>query len=142
MKRINLDMDGTFVNLYGVENWLEYLEHEDTTPYEVAEPLVNLSLLARLLNKAARNGYELNIISWTSKCGSIEYNERVAEVKREWIAHHLPSVHFTHINIVDYGTPKSTCGTGILFDDEERNRSEWNGIAYDACELINVLKSI
>ena len=29
---INFDMDGTLANLYGVENWLEMLEAEDTTP--------------------------------------------------------------------------------------------------------------
>ena len=29
---IYFDMDGTLANFYGVENWLDYLENEDTTP--------------------------------------------------------------------------------------------------------------
>ena len=39
-KKIWLDMDGTFVDLYGVENWLPMLRAEETTPYEIAKPLV------------------------------------------------------------------------------------------------------
>ena len=69
-RRICLDMDGTFVNLYGVENWLEYIINEETTPYEVAKPLVNLSLMARYLNRLQREGYTLTIISWTAKNGT------------------------------------------------------------------------
>ena len=47
---INFDMDGTIADLYGVENWLEMLIAEDTTPYAVATPLLRLSALARRLN--------------------------------------------------------------------------------------------
>ena len=47
MKRICLDMDGTFVNLYGVENWLEMITNEETTPYTIAKPSINMSLFAR-----------------------------------------------------------------------------------------------
>ena len=81
-----LDMDGTFVNLYGVENWLPMLEAEDTTPYEVAKPLVAMNLFARRLNALKRKGYTINIVSWTSKCGSSDYNARVATAKRAWLA--------------------------------------------------------
>ena len=78
---INFDMDGTIADLYGVKNWLPYLEAEDTTPYAIAKPLLNLSALARKLNALQKNGYRLAIISGTSKSGSKEYNERVTEVK-------------------------------------------------------------
>ena len=37
---INFDMDGTIADLYGVKNWLPYLEAEDTTPYAIAKPPV------------------------------------------------------------------------------------------------------
>lgn len=30
--RICFDMDGTIANLYGVENWLDYLINKDTYP--------------------------------------------------------------------------------------------------------------
>lgn len=142
---INFDMDGTIADLYGVENWLEYLINEDTTPYAVAEPLLRLSALAKRLNNLQRMGYELAIISWLSKSGSDEYNEAVTEVKRQWLAKHLPSVQWNRIIIVPYGTPKeSFCGSplDILFDDEERNRDNWTGKAFDVANILEVLKEI
>jgi len=60
------DMDGTLADLYGVENWLPMLRASDPTPYMVARPLVNLSALARVLNRLQREGYEIGVISWTS----------------------------------------------------------------------------
>ena len=66
---INFDMDGTIADLYGVDNWLEYLINENPYPYEYAEPLLRLSALARKLNALQRNGYDLAIISWLSKSG-------------------------------------------------------------------------
>ncbi len=142
MKKIYFDMDGTIANLYSVDGWLEYLINRDTTPYEVAQPMVNFSTLARLLHKLQRNGYTIGIISWTAKNSTEEYNERVAQAKRQWLAKHLPSVSFDEIHIVEYGTPKSTCGNGILFDDEERNRLEWNGTAYNVNNILEVLRNL
>ena len=143
--KINFDMDGTIANLYGVQNWLEMLIAEDTTPYAVARPMVNMSALARRLNNLQRSGYEIGVISWLSKSGGLEYNERVAEVKQKWLAKHLPSVQWDSIVIVPYGTPKELfCGTAedILFDDEERNRESWTGIAYDVENILEILKGI
>lgn len=142
IRQINFDMDGTLTNFYGVENWLDYLIAEDVTPYAVAHPLVNMNSLARVLNRLQRNGYKICIISWTSKCGSDEYNKRVTEVKRAWLAKHLASVQFDEINIVNYGTPKYTIGSGILFDDEEPNRNMWGDGAYDVQNIIEILKGL
>ena len=141
-KTIWLDMDGTFVNLYGVKNWLPMLEAEDPTPYAVAKPLVNMSTLARLLNKAQKNGWKLGVISWLSKNGSETYDKEVMTAKRKWLTHHLKSVRFDYVDIVTYGTPKQNGRTGVLFDDEEPNRRNWNGTAYKAEELIETLKAI
>ena len=143
---INFDMDGTLVDLYGVENWLPMLRAEDTTPYEIAKPLVNFSHLARLLNKLIANGDEVNIISWTSKGGSPEYNAAVEKAKREYLAKHLPSVKFSNIFIVPYGTPKYELAKGILFDDEDKNRWDWrthNGTySFDETDIIRILKAL
>ena len=135
-------MDGTIANLYGVENWLSELRAESTKPYAEAKPLLNMSALARVLNKLTAKGYEIGIISWTSKGGSEQYNKAVAETKIKWLSKHLASVHFTSINVVPYGTPKQTIGNGILFDDEEPNRTNWNGIAYSEKEIMRVLKTL
>lgn len=146
---IYLDLDGTVVNFYGVPNWLECLEAQDSTPYRVAKPLVNLSTLARYLNRLQTRGYNIGIISWLSKSGTDKFNAEVAEVKREWLAKHLPSVQWDEIHIVPYGVPKSTCATcpaSILFDDEQRNLNEWtantHNMAYNADLLMEILQNL
>ena len=142
IREINFDMDGTFVNLYGVDNWLNMIRNADATPYLVASPLLNLAIFARTLNRLQRKGYTINIISWLAKTGSDDFHKRVTEAKLTWLAKHLPSVKWNNINIVSYGTPKSTYGNGILFDDEEPNRKEWNGVAYDVNNILEVLKNL
>ena len=142
---INFDMDGTIADLYGVENWLEMLRSSDPTPYAIAKPLVRLNVLARKLNQLQRQGFELAIISWLSKNGNAEYNELVTTAKLEWLAKHLPSVHWDRITIVEHGTPKEEyCGSplDILFDDEEQNRESWNGIAFDVDDIMGILKTL
>lgn len=142
MKNIYFDMDGTIANLYGVEGWLDDIRAERVRPYAEAKPMVNFSVLARVLNRLTRNGYSVNVISWTARGGSAEYNEAVAEAKRAWLAKHLPSVRFENVFIVPYGTPKQNFGFGVLFDDEKPNRDKWNGKAYDEKNIIAVLKEI
>lgn len=142
-KAIWFDMDGTIANLYGEENWLADIIAERTTPYANAKPLVNMNSLARLLNRLTKNGYTVNIISWTAKNGTEKYNTEVAEVKKAWLKKHLASVNFTNIDIVPYGTCKSENRNGILFDDEMKNRMEWkNGIALNVNNIIETLKAI
>lgn len=146
---IYLDLDGTVVNFYGVPNWLECLEAQDSTPYRVAKPLVHLSTLARYLNRLQARGYNIGIISWLSKSGTDKFNAEVAKVKRDWLAKHLPSVQWDEIHIVPYGVPKSNCATcsnAILFDDEQRNLNEWtantHNMAYNADLLMEILRNL
>ena len=85
------------------------------------------------------------IISWLSKCPTPEYNEAVTAAKVEWLNKHLKSVQFDEIYIVDYGTPKSDfmeTDDDILFDDEEQNRDNWEGEAYEPDDIIGVLKNL
>ena len=143
--RINFDMDGTLAGLYGVENWLEDLINENVRPYREAEVLLNMNSLARKLNKLQRQGHEIAVISWLSKCGSEEYNKAVTEVKKNWLRKHLGSVKFDEITIVKYGTPKEQfCKSSedILFDDEEKNRINWTGKAYDVQNILEVLGTL
>ena len=139
---IYFDMDGTIADLYGVENWLSDLRAENIRPYAEAKPLVNFSQLARLLNKLTAQGNTVNIISWGSRGGSDEYTEAVRQAKLEWIAKHLKSVHFDSIVVLPYGTPKQNYGNGILFDDEEHNRTAWGEGAYSEKEIFTVLKKM
>ena len=141
-KEIWFDMDGTIANLYGVENWLEMLIAHDETPYRNATPLVRLSSLARILNNLQKKGWKIGIISWLAKGSNAKYDEKVTNAKKEWLAKHLKSVRFDNIDIVEYGTPKEIGRNGILFDDEEQNRKNWKGIAYDVNNIIGTLKAL
>jgi 5'(3')-deoxyribonucleotidase len=142
---INFDMDGTIADLYGVENWLAYLLAEDTTPYEVAKPLVRLATLARRLNTLQREGYNIAVITWLGKNATEDYNRAVTNAKLEWLARHLPTVHWDRVTVVPYGTPKENyCENplDILFDDERQNRENWTGRAYDVNNIIEILKGL
>ena len=142
------DMDGTIADFYGVENWLPMLRAFDPTPYKVAKPMMNFSTLARQLNAAQRKGAKLVIISWCSKTSTPEFDMMVELAKREWLAEHLPSVVWDEINVVPYGTNKANvCGANcedfFLFDDEERNRDEWeelDGLAFNPSDISEILK--
>lgn len=143
--RICFDMDGTIADLYGVDGWLENLIAEDVRPYREAKVLLNMNSLAKVLNKLQKQGHEIVVISWLSKCGSAEYDAKVTATKKAWLAKHLGSVKFDEINIVRYGVNKDSfrkSDSDILFDDEEQNREAWNGKAYDVNSILEVLKAI
>lgn len=141
IKQINFDMDGTIADLYGVEGWLDMIINADVTPYANALPLLDMVALATILNRLQAQGWKICVISWLSKSGTKEYNQRVAQTKREWLARNL-DVDFDEINIVDYGTPKQIIGNGILFDDEIGNRETWGIGAYDVDNILQILKNL
>ena len=142
---IFFDMDGTIADLYGVENWLDYLIASDALPYEIAKPLIRLNAFARILNRLQKQGYKVGVISWLAKNSNTAYDEKVTRAKKEWLKKHLASVNFDEIHIVKYGTPKQTFAkteNDILFDDEEKNRNDWTGKAFDVNEIIEILKGM
>ena len=142
--KIWFDMDGTIADLYGVENWLEMLIAHDETPYAIAKPIVNLSVLARLMNKVQRKGFEICIVSALAKDSTAEYDERVRNAKIKWLANHLKSVHFDEIRFVPYWYTKNDVNTGtdVLFDDQERHLEKCTGTAVHASKMIETLKAI
>lgn len=144
-KSITFDMDGTLADFYGVENWLDYLDNEDITPYKLAEPLFNFQVLARLLNRLQKQGYTINIVSWSSKNSTPEYLRKVEKVKKEWLKKHLHSVNFDNVIITDYGISKREImnnSRGILFDDNAEVRADWNGISFSEKDILEILKTL
>lgn len=141
---IYFDMDGTFVNLYGVENWLDKLIALDETPYRDAKPLFRMCDFAKAIHKCQKNNIKVGIITWLAKVDNEEYDTRVAEAKKEWLAKHLPSVQFDEIHIVKYGTPKEMFGTetDVLFDDELPNRMNWKGLSYDVVDIMQRMREL
>lgn len=136
------DMDGTFVDLYGVENWLEMLVAHNEKPYEIAKPLFRMNTFARELNKLKKMGYEIGVISWLAKNSNNEYDNKVKTAKENWLKTHLKSVDFNYVEIVPYGTPKNEGRNGILFDDEKPNRDSWNGVAHNVENIMEILKGL
>lgn len=139
--KIWFDLDGCVVDLYGVDGWLDMLRAYDPTPYAIAKPLVNLSRLARYLNRAQKCGHEIGVVSWLSKDPDPDYSAMVTSAKLFWLSRHLPSVKWDEIKIVPYGVNKwDICGEGILFDDEAPNRESWQGEgAFDPADIFDVL---
>ena len=137
-------MDGTIADLYGVENWLVDLRNETARPYKVAKGFVNLSLLARYLNKLKQSGYKIGVISWTSMESSKQYENEVAAAKIHWLINHLSSVWFDEVNIVPYGTEKNSFNRGndLLFDDDIRVRENWSGESYPPERIFDVLHDL
>lgn len=141
--KIYFDLDGTLAGLYDVPNWLDYLRAYDPAPYEQAKALVNLSRLARYLNRLQRMGHELGVVSWLSKCSTPEYDAAVTAAKIFWLEKHLPSVHWNEIKIVPYGTNKwELCGEGIIFDDDQRVRASWASDSYEPDVMFEVLAEL
>lgn len=138
------DLDGTLVDLYGVEGWLDYLVHSSTVPYEIARPLVSMSLFARRVNELQRRGYKIGIISWASKDATLDYVQAIEEAKRKWLKKHLPSVNWNEIIVTEYGQNKRAAVPcdGILFDDEVMNRAQWNGASVDAVIMMETLRGL
>lgn len=145
-RTIWFDMDGTIVDLYNVNNWLQMLRSYDVTPYAVAQPMLDMERLERALNQLQQRGWQLGIISWLSREPQAEYDQVVTQVKRSWLKKYLPSIIWDEINIVSYGIPKSTFRKSqydILFDDEEKNRNEWDTkYAYTPNNIFTVLTTL
>ena len=146
MRTIYFDMDGTIANLYEVENWLPKLIDNDPTPYEEAEPMVNMKDLSGLLKDLQHMGIRIGIVSWLAKNSTKEYDKEVRAAKRTWLKKNI-DITFDEIHIVKYGTRKDYIvrdKNGILFDDELNNRNNWRGLAIDPTEkdINEVLRKI
>lgn len=143
-KTIVFDMDGTIANFYGVKGWLDYLKAEDTTPYEVAEPLYNMVELANLLNILKIRGWKVVVTTWLAKDGTKEYNNRTRKAKLDWLVKY--NFPYDEVHLVKYGTTKANCtrkigGYQVLVDDNEMVRKGWNlGATINA--NYNIIKEI
>lgn len=139
-KNIYFDMDGTLNHFYK-DDWLERLCAFDTKPYEVADCVIAEEVLLSLVEA----GYTMNIVSWCSKTSTKDFDNRVRRVKKEWLKKYYPHITFKEIHIVKYGTPKWSVvkeRDSYLFDDEEKNRDAWKGVALEPNEIYDFVKGL
>ena len=147
-KMICFDMDGVLAGLYDVDNWLEDLRNENTRPYEIAKPLVDMMMLKAILIELKGIGYRIAVISWLAKDATHEYDEAVRQAKRNWLAEH--EFPYDEIHLVKYGTTKANAvryktSNAILIDDNEKIRKGWHmGATINPVEenIIEVLRSL
>lgn len=128
-KTLVLDMDGTFVDLYGVDGWLEDLRNENPRPYIVAKPLYDMDTFCAVLKLLKAQGWRIAITTWLAKESTKEYDEIVRKAKREWLEKR--NVPFDEIHLVKYGTTKANCtrklgGYQVLADDNAEIRKGWH----------------
>lgn len=124
--RIYIDMDGTILDLYGVEGWLKMLREEDATPYRVAPALVSPDKLYRAMRAMSSLGITFGVISWSAKNATPAYKkairrEKIASLKKLGIYDLLSEIH-----IIAYGTSKRKVARvkdSYLVDDEPQ---AWN----------------
>lgn len=143
------DMDGTIADLYGVQDWLYDLRHENPHPYEVARPLYDMEVLNMILQALQNQGWHIVVTSWLSKDSTREYDNAVRKAKKDWLDKY--DFPYNEIHFIKYGTTKANCtrkrgGRQILVDDNEKVRAGWTlGETIDATndiirELINLIK--
>ena len=146
-KMLVFDMDGTIANLYGVKEWLTYIENENTRPYEIAEPMYDMIELVEILKTLQQKGWKIAVTTWLAMNGTKEYNKRTTYAKKEWLAKY--NFPYDEIHCVKYGTTKANCTRNkadfqILIDDNEAVRKGWTlGATINANEnILNILKAL
>lgn len=146
-KMLVFDMDGTIANLYGVKEWLTYIENENTRPYEIAEPMYDMIELVEILKTLQQKGWKIAVTTWLAMNGTKEYNKRTTYAKKEWLAKY--NFPYDEIHTIKYGRTKADCtrkygGYQILIDDNEKIRKGWHlGSTIDATKnIIPLLKAL
>ena len=123
---IYFDLDGTIADLYGFNDWLTYLQSEQTTPYTEAGLLVDGEQLRNFLAAGKAAGVLFGVISWGAKNASRAYQKEIRRAKVAWLKKNNLLEYFSELHVVKYGTPKNRAAknrTGVLIDDELQR---WN----------------
>lgn len=151
LKEIVFDLDGSIVDLYNAPNWLDKIRAYDPTPYQTAEPLLDMAELACILRSLKNSGIRVSVITWLSKGSNKQYDDEVRKAKRAWLKSY--GFPFDSLRCVAYGTPKHKIEEprlkedeeALLFDDDARVRRDWDlGGAIDPTkvDILEVLKEI
>lgn len=137
---IYFDLDGTIADLYGFDDWLTYLQNEQTDPYAKAGLLVDGEQFRNFLAAGKAAGVLFGVVSWGAKNASKDYQKAIRCAKIEWLRKNNLLDFFDEFHVVKYGTPKNRVvrnRTGVLIDDELQR---WNvEKLVDANNFYNIL---
>lgn len=138
---LNFDLDGTLVDTYSVNNWLGMIKAESIELFKIAEPMRKSSYA--WIQRYSEAGGAVNIITKTPAGASREYAERVARAKMAWIEEHL-KIKFDNVFIIDYYAHKNEYSKGLLFDDSEAERADWqkSGLALKPEQITKTIKTL
>jgi hypothetical protein len=147
-KMICFDMDGTIVDLYGVNGWLEMLKNEDTTPYISAKPIWDMEELNTVLTALQAKGWIISIVTWLAMNSTEEYKKATRKAKIEWLEEN--NFIYDEFHGVQYGTTKANTvrnktDYAILIDDNRKVRNGWTlGKTVDplAVDLVEWLRGL
>lgn len=120
-KALIFDMDGTIVDFYAIDNWLEKIRNEDISPYVEASPIYDMDTLGVIASMFQSLGYRIVVVSWGSKGASKEYNKAVRKAKLDWLQRY--GFPYDELHVVKYGTPKQKFikdDLSILIDDSDK----------------------
>ena len=148
-KTIVFDLDGTIVDFYGVDGWLNDIRNENTRPYDLATPLYDMDALNAILDLLRLQGWTIAITTWLAKGSTKTYDDAVRASKLAWLKKY--NFKYDEIHLVKYGTTKANCtrkngGYQILIDDNAQIRKGWTlGDTIDANkniidELLKILE--
>lgn len=126
IKAIYFDMDGTFVNLYGVADWQHKITHGDVSPYLDAAPLVSIEKLSRLLKMLRNKQIHTGVLSWGAKGSSVDFLKRTRRAKIAWI--NAYGLDFDSIKVMPYGRKKHAyaMSNSLIVDDSPIIRAQWH----------------
>lgn len=148
MKALVWDMDGTLVDFYGVEGWLESLRSFSTRPYDEAKPLWPIDELNQLMKQAQRQGYTIIICTALSKYTTPAFAQAIRTSKKISLA--AMAFPYNNFRSIPYGGNKyypiknvaskkgDVIEEAILFDDDIDNRRQFE--KYTNCKAVNPME--
>lgn len=128
---VYLDMDGTIADLYGIENWLYRLRHEDETIFTECKPMVTEEELRKHFPE---NRYDVRILSMTPKGATAKYCMNVAKQKNAWLDKYFPSLKKRIYRAYGHNKNLKNSQYAILIDDSEPIRASWKGLAFNPAD--------
>ncbi len=139
--KVLFDMDGTIADLYNVKDWLQKLESSDTSVFSDAKPLVKIKSFKSYLKNLKEQGFKVEVTTWLPKNATKEYEQAVANAKKEWLQKYGILELLDNVNYLSYGIDKSQTENDFIFDDDDKVLNTFKGKGFHPRVLQAILKT-